>query len=170
MRTAARSLRSHRPTARATRPSGPDGASLVAQLRDRHGPPRLATAESAARDRAAPCSRSTVLSSRTAEGADANPIVVHRLVPRIERDHRHGAVRAVPRRTRLGCDPQGRDDRVGGHGAPSSADPRQRAGRRPQATSRPAATNGRFKYQIHVRLGRRLGPETGTDWTLKKAR
>ena len=62
-----------RPTARATRQSGPDGSSLVAQLRDRHGPPPLATAESAARDRAAPRSRSTVLSSRTAEGADVNP-------------------------------------------------------------------------------------------------
>ena len=91
---------------------GPDGSSLVAQLRDRHGPPPLATAEPAARDRATPRSRSTVLSSRTAEGADVNPILVHRLVPRIERDHRHGPVRAVLGSTRLGGGPQGRDDRV----------------------------------------------------------
>ena len=50
----ARKSAAARPTARATRQSGPDGSSLVAQLRDRHGPPPLATAESAARDRAAP--------------------------------------------------------------------------------------------------------------------
>ena len=54
MRTAARSLRPHRPTAHATRQSGPDGSPLAAQLRDRHRPPRLATAESVARGRAAP--------------------------------------------------------------------------------------------------------------------
>ena len=57
MRTAARSLRPHRPTAPATRQSGPDGSPLAAQLRDRHRTPRLATAESVARGRAAPAGR-----------------------------------------------------------------------------------------------------------------
>ena len=154
-----------RPTAGATRQSGPDGSSLVAQLRDRHGPPPLATAESAARDRVAPRSRSTVLSSRTAEGADVNPILVLRLVPRIERDHRHGPVRAVLGSTRLGGGPQGRDDRVGGHGPPWSADSGNgwlQTPRNPGAGSR----NGRFHDRIHVRLGRRIEPETRTERTL----
>ena len=94
-----------------------------------------------------------------------HPILVHMVVPRIERDHRHGPVRAVLGSTRLGGGPQGRDDRVGGHGPPSSADSGNgwlQTPRNPGAGTR----NGRFHDRIHVRLGRRLEPETRTDWTL----
>ena len=161
----ARKSAAARPTARATRQSGPDGSSLVAQLRDRHGPPPLATAESAARDRAAGRSRSTVLSSRTAEGADVNPILVHRVVPRIERDHRHGPVRAVLGSTRLGGGPQGRDDRVWRPWPAVERRFRQRLAADP-TQPRGGQQKRQVQDRIHVRLGRRLEPETRTDWTL----
>ena len=66
----------------------------AAQLQDRHRPPCLATAESVARGRAAPArGRLSCPAGQRAvvERADVNPILVHMVVPRVERDHRRSS-------------------------------------------------------------------------------
>ncbi len=161
----ARKSAAARPTAHATRQSGPDGSSLVAQLRDRHG-----------RRRSQPPNQPREIALRPVRGRLSCPAGQPK-VPTSIRSLCTGWFRAsnvITDTVRFERSSAARGSAVarkaetigfGGHGPPSSADSGNgwlQTPRNPGAGSR----NGRFHDRIHVRLGRRLEPETRTDWTL----
>ena len=137
-------------------------------------PPRLATAESVARGRAAPArGRLSCPAGQHAviERVDVNPILVHRVVPRIERDHRRRSALVAdlvtvesPGKTRKICRVLGPGCVVGApfrtRARPAAAEARRRVAGRAAPADCPGAGH-------HWRLEAELGGHRSKSMTVE---